>query len=100
MSISPPGLALGHPLSSGTPVRHPDRMGSRRTAAGRALLILLGTVKPDLRDAGFAVSMAILGVGMGLIASQLGNGGLQQGAARLAQGRPADRGPARPDVDA
>jgi len=37
-----------------------------------AVLILLATVKPKLRDAGFAVSMAILGVGMGLIVSQLG----------------------------
>ena len=37
------------------------------------MLILLATVKPKLRDAGFAVSMGILGVGMGLIVSQLGN---------------------------
>ena len=29
--------------------------------------------EPELRDAGFAVSMAILGVGMGLMVSQLGN---------------------------
>src|SRR5215218_8888527 len=47
----------------------------RRTTATTvlAVLILLATIEPELKDAGFAVSMAILGVGMGLIASQLGN---------------------------
>ena len=38
-----------------------------------AVLILLATIEPELKDAGFAVSMAILGVGMGLMVSQLGN---------------------------
>ncbi len=37
-----------------------------------AAVLLLATIKPDLGEVGFAVSMAILGVGMGLIASQLG----------------------------
>ena len=38
-----------------------------------AVVALLATVQPDLSDRGFATSMAILGVGMGLIVSQLGN---------------------------
>jgi MFS family permease len=47
------------------------------TRAGLALIIvaclaLLATIRPDLADLAFAGSMAVLGVGMGLIASQLG----------------------------
>jgi len=38
-----------------------------------SLLGLLSTVKPDLADAAFAVFMAGFGIGMGLLASQLGN---------------------------
>jgi hypothetical protein len=38
-----------------------------------AVFGLLATVQPDLADTAFAVSMAILGVGMGLMVSQLGN---------------------------
>jgi len=38
-----------------------------------AIGVLIATVDPELRDLGFAVSMALLGVGMGLIVSQLGN---------------------------
>ena len=46
--------------------------------AGLALLLvsvaaLLGTIDPEIDDSAFAVAMALLGVGMGLIASQLGN---------------------------
>ena len=36
-------------------------------------LILLATIRPALADAGFAIGMAVLGVGMGLMISQLGN---------------------------
>ena len=36
-------------------------------------LILLATIKPTLSNAGFAIGMAVLGVGMGLMISQLGN---------------------------
>ena len=36
-------------------------------------LVLLWTIKPTLSNAGFAVGMAILGIGMGLMISQLGN---------------------------
>ena len=38
-----------------------------------AVLILLATIEPQIDDAKFAVGMAVLGVGLGLIASQLGN---------------------------
>ncbi|GGL26428.1 hypothetical protein GCM10014719_29980 [Planomonospora parontospora subsp. antibiotica] len=38
-----------------------------------AVLVLLATVRPDLAGTVFAVSMALLGVGMGLVVSQLGN---------------------------
>jgi EmrB/QacA subfamily drug resistance transporter len=37
-----------------------------------AILILLATIQPELTDAMFATSMALLGIGMGLLASQLG----------------------------
>lgn len=47
------------------------RAGSIATIIG--VVALLATIKPELADTGFAVSMAVLGVGMGLIASQLGN---------------------------
>lgn len=63
--------AAGSRLSARFTVRGIVRTGLTTTVL--AVLILLATVKPDLRDTGFAVSMAILGVGMGLIASQLGN---------------------------
>jgi dipeptide/tripeptide permease len=36
-------------------------------------LILLWTIKPTLANAGFAIGMAVLGIGMGLMISQLGN---------------------------
>ena len=33
----------------------------------------MGSIKPDLTGPGFTISMAVLGVGMGLMVSQLGN---------------------------
>ena len=63
--------AAGSRLSSRYPVRSIVRAGLTITTA--AALALLATVKPDLGAAGFALSMAALGVGMGLIVSQLGN---------------------------
>jgi MFS family permease len=36
-------------------------------------IYLVATIQPELDDANFAASMALLGVGMGLLASQLGN---------------------------
>jgi len=38
-----------------------------------AILMLLGTIEPELDNASFLVAMGVLGVGMGLIVSQLGN---------------------------
>ena len=38
-----------------------------------AVLALLATIQPSLSNFGFAASMALLGVGMGLMVSQLGN---------------------------
>ena len=38
-----------------------------------AILLLLGTIEPSLDNASFLFAMGVLGVGMGLIVSQLGN---------------------------
>jgi EmrB/QacA subfamily drug resistance transporter len=38
-----------------------------------AVLLLMWTIQPSLRGFGFATAMALLGLGMGLIASQVGN---------------------------
>jgi hypothetical protein len=38
-----------------------------------ALLLLIAAIEPALRSGGFAFAMAMLGIGMGLVASQLGN---------------------------
>jgi len=38
-----------------------------------AILLLLGTIEPQLDSGDFLVAMGVLGVGMGLIVSQLGN---------------------------
>ena len=63
--------ALGSRLSSRYPVRSIVRAGLVTTIV--AVLGLLATVQPTLTDAAFALFMAVLGVGMGLIVSQLGN---------------------------
>jgi EmrB/QacA subfamily drug resistance transporter len=63
--------ALGSRLSTRYAVRPIVRAGLVATLIG--VVALLATVKPDLADTAFAVSMAVLGVGMGLIVSQLGN---------------------------
>ncbi|MER7772518.1 MFS transporter [Kitasatospora sp. NPDC096140] len=56
------------------------RFASPRTVVRIGLLVLfvsslwlVGTVKPELDDLSFALAMALLGIGMGLLASQLGN---------------------------
>ena len=36
-------------------------------------LMLLGTIEPELNDADFLTAMGVLGIGMGLVISQLGN---------------------------
>jgi EmrB/QacA subfamily drug resistance transporter len=38
-----------------------------------ATLLLLGTIEPELDNASFLVAMGVLGIGMGLVVSQLGN---------------------------
>jgi MFS family permease len=63
--------AIGARLSTRYAVRTLTRVGLATTAL--AALILMWTMQPDLADLGFAVSMGLLGIGMGLIASQLGN---------------------------
>jgi len=63
--------ALGARLSNRFPVRTIVRTGLIVTIAG--VLTLLATIQPTLSDAGFALGMGILGVGMGLMISQLGN---------------------------
>ena len=63
--------AVGSKLSAKYSIRTIVRVGLSTTFVG--VVGLLVTVKPDLADGMFATSMAILGVGMGLIASQLGN---------------------------
>ena len=62
---------LGARLSNRFPVRTIVRTGLVVTIAG--VLILLATIKPTLDSAGFAIGMGVLGVGMGLMISQLGN---------------------------
>jgi len=63
--------AVGSRLSTTYPVRTIVRAGLGTTVV--ATVLLLATVQPDLRDFMFAFSMAVLGIGMGLIVSQLGN---------------------------
>jgi EmrB/QacA subfamily drug resistance transporter len=56
------------------------RVASPRTVVRCGLLVMLGavvwllaTIKPVIDDLSFALAMALLGLGMGLLASQLGN---------------------------
>ena len=63
--------AAGARLSTRYSVRTIVRTGLALDAI--AAMALIATVQPDLADLLFGVSMAVLGVGMGLIASQLGN---------------------------
>lgn len=63
--------AVGSRLSNRFPVRTIVRAGLVVTIAGS--LILLSTIQPTLSNAGFAIGMGVLGIGMGLMVSQLGN---------------------------
>ena len=63
--------AVGARLSNRFPVRAIVQTGLIVTLVGA--LMLLSTIKPTLSNAGFAIGMAVLGVGMGLMISQLGN---------------------------
>jgi Na+/melibiose symporter-like transporter len=62
---------VGSRLSTLFAVRTIVRSGLALT--GLAAAILMATVEPDLKESSFAWAMALLGVGMGLLASQLGN---------------------------
>ena len=56
-----------------------SRLGPRGTVriglvlVSGAILWLLATIQPEIDDLSFAGAMAVLGIGMGLLASQLGN---------------------------
>lgn len=63
--------AAGARLSSRFAVRAIVRTGLLIIVA--ATVGLLWLIRPELVDAGFAICMGLLGVGMGLLASQLGN---------------------------
>ena len=63
--------AAGSRLSGRYPIRSIVRAGL--ATAMIATVMLLATIDPELDSSAFAWSMAVLGVGMGLIASQLGN---------------------------
>ena len=63
--------AVGSRLSSRFTVRAIVRTGLWTTLV--AAVALLATIQPTLADGAFKASMALLGVGMGLIVSQLGN---------------------------
>jgi Na+/melibiose symporter-like transporter len=63
--------AAGSRLSNRFTVRSIVRSGLTVTIVG--MLILLSTIKPTLSNVGFGLGMAVLGIGMGLIVSQLGN---------------------------
>ncbi len=62
--------AVGARLASRFTVRGIVRTGLWITLG--SIVVLIGTVRPDLADTAFALSMAGLGTGMGLLASQLG----------------------------
>lgn len=63
--------AAGSRLSSRFAVRSIVRGGLAITVV--AIVMILATIDPQLDSGSFAWSMAVLGVGMGLIVSQLGN---------------------------
>ncbi len=63
--------AAGSRLSGRFPVRSIVRAGMVTIAV--AIVGLLATVEPTLAERTFGVAMAVLGIGMGLVASQLGN---------------------------
>ncbi len=63
--------ALGSRLSTRYEVRSIVQAGLSVTVV--AIVLLLATVEPELAGGLFATGMAILGIGMGLMASQLGN---------------------------
>jgi MFS family permease len=63
--------AAGSWLAARFPTRAIIRVGLLIVAA--SVLGLLDTIDPELRGTAFGICMALLGIGLGLIASQLGN---------------------------
>src|SRR3954471_20981822 len=63
--------AAGSRLSGRFPIRSIVRTGLATSMV--ATVMLLATIEPELDNSSFAWAMAVLGVGMGLISSQLGN---------------------------
>ena len=62
---------IGARLAGRYPARTIVRAGLGLLLA--ACLLLLATIKPEIETVPFAIAMAVLGIGMGLIVSQLGN---------------------------
>jgi EmrB/QacA subfamily drug resistance transporter len=62
---------LGSRLAKRFPARTLVRVGIAVVFV--SVLLLLGTIEPELDNASFLLGMGVLGVGMGLIVSQLGN---------------------------
>jgi EmrB/QacA subfamily drug resistance transporter len=62
---------LGSRLSGRLPPRLIVRIGVGLLVA--ASLLLLATIQPEISNLSFGIAMAVLGIGMGLIVSQLGN---------------------------
>jgi EmrB/QacA subfamily drug resistance transporter len=63
--------AAGSRLSARFSIRTIVRIGLATAAVAAGLL--MATIEPELNNPSFLMAMAVLGVGMGLIASQLGN---------------------------
>src|SRR5215204_1209695 len=63
--------AAGSRLSGRFPIRSIVRAGLATSMV--AAIMLLATIEPELDTSSFGWSMAVLGLGMGLLASQLGN---------------------------
>ena len=63
--------AAGSRLSTRYSIRSIVRVGLALSMV--AAVLLLATIEPELDESSFAWAMAVLGVGMGLLASQLGN---------------------------
>jgi EmrB/QacA subfamily drug resistance transporter len=63
--------AAGSRLSGRYPIRTIVRAGLGTIVV--AVFCILATVRPELASVGFALSMGLLGIGMGLVVSQLGN---------------------------
>ncbi len=63
---------VGARLAGRYPARTIVRAGLGLLLAA-CLILLLSTIKPEIETVPFAIAMAVLGIGMGLIVSQLGN---------------------------